>query len=497
MPSIERVRENEDPVEVQMIFCIDVRSEPIRRNLEKQKSIETFGFAGFFGLPARIKEFHTNNTKDCLPVLLEPAFEISEIPCASEVCVNKNQKTTHILNLFISCYQSLKYNFSTPFALVEALGLWYGVMSILKTCSPRYLYQFLYKIKNLLFLNLKSHFNIQDDTQVKLPIKEQINYAETALRLMGLTEHFARMIVFCGHGSQSQNNPYASALNCGACGGHHGGLNAKLIAEILNNPKVRAGLSHRGIIIPKHTVFHAALHNTSTDDIQLYESSALKAEQQDLLKNLNIKINMAKQLTAEERCKQLNIKGTKAAARKSMDWSEIRPEWGLARNAAFIAAPRYLTADLNLQGRCFLHSYRWENDSDDSHLETILTAPMRVAQWINAQYLFSTIDNIHYGSGNKITHNITGNLGVMQGNGSDLMHGLPLQSVNENDSSPYHIPQRLMTIVHAPRQRVMNIIKKHVTLQRLFFNEWVHLIVIEPEEKKLYPLGRSGEWLEQ
>jgi uncharacterized protein len=133
-------------------------------------------------------------------------------------------------------------------------------------------------------------------------------------------------------------------------------------------------------------------------------------------------------------------------------------------------------------------------DEDGSLLETILTAPMVVAEWINTQYLFSTIDNVNYGSGSKITHNVTGLMGIMQGNGSDLMHGLPLQSVHSSDEESYHVPQRLLTVVYAPRAKVDALIEGQDILKTLFFNGWVHLIVIEPEENIAYQLDREGHW---
>jgi uncharacterized protein len=172
----------------------------------------------------------------------------------------------------------------------------------------------------------------------------------------------------------------------------------------------------------------------------------------------------------------------------------VRPEWGLARNAAFIVGLRIQTQNINLEGRTFLHSYDWKQDEDGTSLTTILTAPMVVAQWINTQYLFSTLDNVAFGGGSKITKNITGKIGIMQGNASDLMHGLPLQSVFKTDHEPYHEPLRLMTIVYAPPLFIDRIISQQGILQRLFGNGWVHLLCIDPTEGKTYYLQRDLKW---
>ncbi|QMT61665.1 DUF2309 domain-containing protein [Legionella sp. PC997] len=486
--------------DAQLVFCIDVRSEPIRRGIEKLGNYETLGFAGFFGLPIRVQEFGSSKTKDCCPVLLKPRFHVDEKPiAANSFLMEQHLQRKTIKTTLGKIYQELKYNFATPFALVETLGAWCGLKMLLQSLAPSYTKKTSQALNHLIAPQLQTEPSFElneDNVECGIALSEQIDYAETVLRLMGLTSDFAKLIVLCGHGSTTENNPYASALDCGACGGNHGGTNAKLLARILNKNDVRRALEDKGIHIPIDTLFYAALHNTTTDSIELYNLDTSKVIYPELVNQLLIDLEKAKSSNNSERGRKLNSKhAEKDITRRSQDWSETRPEWGLARNAAFIVAPRSLTKNINLDGRCFLHSYDWEQDTEGSFLEAILTAPMVVAQWINTQYLFSTLDNVAYGSGSKITHNVTGKMGILQGNGSDLMHGLPLQSVMSRDETPYHQPQRLLTVVYAPQARVANIIARQAILKTLFFNEWVHLIIIEPSDGQAYKLNQDGNWI--
>ncbi|PJD94978.1 MAG: hypothetical protein CK426_01590 [Legionella sp.] len=483
----------------QLVFCIDVRSEPFRRAIESLGHYETFGFAGFFGLPVRINEFDTNKDKECCPVLLKPKYVVKETPVvANKDDFERYQRGKKLINSCKNLYTQLKNNVSTPFALVESLGLWCGLSMTLKSLSPELSSHSGSAFKRWLkpVLPTKVAYELcETDAEQGLSLQEQINYAETVLRLMGLTADFAKLIILCGHGSTTENNPYASALDCGACGGNHGGINARLLASILNKHEVRQALEESGMHIPFDTVFYGALHNTTTDHVELYDEDVAKPVYPELLNQLQNDLTAAQLLTNQERgIKLQSTNAHKDLIRRSLDWSETRPEWGLARNAAFIVAPRSLTKNIPLDGRCFLHSYCFEQDHDGALLETILTAPMVVAEWINTQYLFSTLDNVAFGSGSKVTHNVVGTIGVMQGNGSDLMHGLPLQSVMSSDEHAYHEPQRLLTVVYAPKEKVSQLIEKHAVLKTLFFNQWVHLVVIDPINLCCYQLSKSGEW---
>ncbi|WP_270937509.1 putative inorganic carbon transporter subunit DabA, partial [Falsiroseomonas oryzae] len=326
---------------------------------------------------------------------------------------------------------------------------------------------------------------------------EQVATAEGALRIMGLTTGFAPVVVLCGHGGQAVNNPFAAGLDCGACGGNRGGPNARIMAEILNDAEVRRGLAARGIAIPTETVFLAAEHNTTTDEVTIWNAGQA-ASQGTILARLQADLATARAAATEERLARLPgdaaADPVAAAERRAADWAQVRPEWALARNAAFIVADRGFTKRLDLEGRCFLHSYDWRADADGAALEVILTAPMVVAEWINTQYYFSTVDNAVFGAGSKVTHNVVGGFGVMQGNASDLMTGLPAQSVESADGLPYHEPLRLMTVVRAPRARVEALITKHRILQTLFGNGWVALLVADPETGQFLRRNRDGSW---
>lgn len=484
----QRVNNINEKVSAQLVFCIDVRSEPFRRALESTGIYETFGFAGFFGIPVQIKDSVLKDQYASCPVLLSAKHTIHKVADCSLKEQQKVNQRYNLLTTFKSFYQSLKYALVSPFALAEILGLTFGVWMGIRTFAPRLAYRI--KMDGITAIHPPISYNYLIDD---ICFEDQCTYAENALRMMGLIDYFAPLVVLCGHGSTTENNAYATALDCGACAGRHGEANASILAKILNDINVRKVLSNKGIMIPKKTHFVSARHDTTTDEVTLYPT-----KQVDGLIQLKLDLKKATEINSQFRCKNLGVNinkmGSKHTMLRSQDWAQIRPEWGLARNAAFIVAPRALTKKLDLEGRCFLHSYDYRKDPLQLSLTTILTAPMIVANWINMQYLFSTLDNVAYGAGNKITKNITGKIGVMQGNASDLMTGLPLQSVYLSDKKPYHEIQRLLTVVYAPRSYIDNIISKEAGLQKLFQNGWVTLSCIEPFNQRYFILERDLTW---
>jgi uncharacterized protein YbcC (UPF0753/DUF2309 family) len=480
----------ETSTNAQLVFCIDVRSESFRRALEVQGRYETLGFAGFFGVPVSINNDITGERYASCPVLLKPEYHVKENPaCLSDDC----QKGYNQIQIFRKLYQSLKYTFTTPFALVETLGIVSGFWMGIRTFLPHSACTLRNKVSQKFSQNLPVIPNIES-----IPFEAQCQYAESALKMMGLTMDFAQLVVFCGHGSTTQNNAYATALDCGACGGHQGAPNARILASILNDKGIRDFLKDKNIVIPETTHFLGAKHDTTTDIVEIYHYEAPEKILKDVAL-LTSDLEKAREMNSQWRAQEMGLRYQPGAAAqktslRAHDWAQVRPEWGLARNAAFIVGPRSQTQNIHLEGRTFLHSYDWKQDEDGTSLTTILTAPMIVAQWINTQYLFSTLDNVAFGGGSKITKNITGKIGIMQGNASDLMHGLPLQSVFKTDHEPYHEPLRLMTIVYAPPLFIDRIISQQEILQRLFGNGWVHLLCIDPTEGKPYYLQRDLKW---
>lgn len=498
----------------QLVFCIDVRSEPIRRSLETIGNYATYGFAGFFGFAMRLQSLNSNQSIDLCPVLISPTKAVKETIGPSSQALTaplsvglqaRAHRLASVQALLASSLQlrkRLKSSLIGAFGLVETFGLWSALPLVGRTFWPRAFQGLLSEAKNRFFPTPCTHL----DTSA-FSLVEKITLAEGCLKGIGITDNFAKVIVFCGHKSTSANNPYASALDCGACGGNSGGYSARLAAQVLNQPDVRSGLLAKGINVPAGTIFVAAEHDTTDDRFEIFnvdDSLELDSAQREIVEQLRRDLAAVGEIVRSQRLKRLPqsvVDSFNSTGVRGTDWAQVAPEWGLAGNAAFIAAPRSLTRGLDLKGRTFLHSYEHSKDQENAVLEIIMTAPLVVAQWINMQYYLSTVDNDVFGSGSKVLHNVVGDFGVMRGASGDLQLGLPWQSVMAADGTREHEPMRLLALIQAPREAIDQVLAKHQSLADLVKNRWLRLVALETgahdrDVLKFYQADAQGDWRE-
>nr|CAA6830909.1 MAG: Hypothetical transmembrane protein coupled to NADH-ubiquinone oxidoreductase chain 5 homolog [uncultured Thiotrichaceae bacterium] len=565
----------------QALFCIDTRSEPIRRHLENIGDYQTFGIAGFFGVPVSFMEHGKGSEVHLCPVILTPTNVVLEI-AASGV------QEDPALAILEKAVHGLKESVLTPFVTVEAVGFLFGIQMIGKTVAPRAyddwhkrfdterlqthllldklsreqadsivrtvqravivkavqnelglepekitdtvirelrelalenstdfdeclnslcidkatLKAFISRLQTDYLINTSSaHSQLEQLGRIGFTLDEQTNYVSQALKSIGLTKLFSRFVLLVGHGSKSANNPYESALDCGACGGNHGRVSSRVLAQMANKPVIRERLKKQGLDIPDDTWFLPALHNTTTDKIDLFDLELLPPAHLVYLDRLRKGLTAASRLCAQERIPTLGLgfysscdssTASACAERNAVDWSQVRPEWGLSRNAYFIIGTRNLTRQTSLNSRAFLHSYDYRVDPKRRLLENILTGPLVVGQWINMEHYFSTVDNQHYGSGSKVNHNVAGRFGVMTGNISDLRTGLPSQTVLKN-GKPYHEPVRLMALIEAPFEHAKRAVEVVASVKRLVKNSWIRLLIFDPETHRVH-LFENGDW---
>lgn len=469
--------------DAQFVFCIDTRSEVIRRHLEKQGNYQTFGYAGFFGIAMDYKNPDSGVVRKSCPPILTSSYQVCEsaIPGRQEE-FKQFQKHGKNRAFFTYLLKRMKNMLPATFGFVEGTGITYGITMLIRTIAPGFLYRFLRRDTPVLesVCEPKIIHTNNANKNSGLPLSEKVSIVVSAFKLMGWRE-FAPLVFLVGHGSHTANNPFGSSLDCGACAAGAGRHNARMLAGLANEPAVRQALNDEfGIEIPETTVFIAAEHNTTTDKVTIFDSTIAEIHQQQLFKIREDLVQVQQKVTDERL--PFAMKSVKTAEKQAVDWSETRPEWGLAKNAGFVIGPRSLTEKRNLDGRCFLHSYNWELDNQGEALEAILQGPMVVTQWINNHYYFASVDPDNFGSGSKITQNPVGQFGVVQGNGGDLKYGLPLQSLYRNDSDAYHEPLRLSVFIQAPRHWVTKILNRHENLKNLIANQWIYALVLDPEQ---------------
>lgn len=462
---------------LQAAFCIDVRSEVFRRALESvDPAVRTLGFAGFFGLGASHKGFASDVSEHRLPVLLKP----SVFSCSAVDHDEDADQQARFSARATRAWGRFKLAAVSSFAFVEAMG-------------PVYAGKLMRD--GLGFGKGKGPDAAKPRFAPSLDLDTRAVVAETVLKAMSLTEGFGRFVLISGHGANVVNNPYASALHCGACGGYAGDVNARLLADLLNDRAVREKVAANGIHIPADTVFLGGLHDTTTDTVTLFEADLENDLAAEDIVRIRQWLAQAGSLTRAERARRLPRASAQSVIERSRDWSEVRPELGLAGCRAFIAAPRVRTAGRSLEGQAFLHDYVWKKDEGFKILELILTAPVVVASWISLQYFGSSVAPSLFGAGNKLLHNVVGGIGVVEGNGGNLRAGLPWQSVHDGENF-VHEPLRLTVAVEAPKEAVVDILKRHAQVRALFDNGWLHLFTLDEQGQMAWRYAGNLGWID-
>ncbi|MBS0410335.1 MAG: DUF2309 domain-containing protein [Proteobacteria bacterium] len=468
----ERASDQARPA-LQAVFCIDVRSEVYRRALEGAwPAAQTLGFAGFFGMPMTYQDADGEAHAQC-PVLLRPAFEVRAETPLSRGFTEARQTAGGL-------WAQLRQSAVSCFSFVEAFGLTYGLKLAASAAGRGHVHK------------TPVDPPLSDD---RMDIDQRVALAENALRGMSLVKDFARLVLLVGHGSSTTNNPHAAGLECGACGGRSGAPNARYAAALLNDGAVRARLVSRGIEIPADTVFAAGLHNTASDELLVLDRAEIPLSHRRDLELAEQRFAQATLLARAERASLLGLPPDAAdrIPARGDDWSQVRPEWGLARASAFIAAPRALTAGCDLGGRAFLHSYDRHLDPDLKVLEMILTAPLIVASWISLQYYGSTVDNAVFGAGDKTLHNVCGRIGVLEGNAGDLRAGLPLQSVHDG-SAFVHEPVRLNVFIAAEPDAIAQVLARQPQVRALLDNQWLFLFTLDDGGRVIHRYTSDLSW---
>jgi uncharacterized protein YbcC (UPF0753/DUF2309 family) len=459
------------------LFCIDDRECSIRRNLEHSATnVKTFGTAGFFNVEFFYKPLNGKFYTKLCPAPVTPKYLIKEIGEAK-----KQTKDLH--------YHKYTHSLLLGWLIAQTLGFYAAIQLFMSIFRPKISAA---TAASFSHTNLDASFSIEfdekdgfeNDLQIGFKLDEMTTRVEGLLRSIGLISDFPEIIYIVSHGATSVNNTHYAGYDCGACSGRPGNINAQVISFMANHQKVRELLGQRGISIPASTLFIAALHDTTRDEILFFDKNVDLQAHQIHKKHFE----KALQLNAKERSRRFDSIDTsrpldqvhKKVKERSVSLFQPRPELNHATNCLCIVGNRTLTKDVFLDRRSFLNSYNYQTDLEGNYLLGILKAVAPVCGGINLEYYFSRVDNQKLGAGTKLPHNVIGLLGVANGIEGDLRTGLPFQMIEVHD------PLRLMVVVEHFPEIVLKTIQKDTNTYEWYKNDWIVLVAIDPKSKKQY-----------
>ncbi len=485
-------------VSFQVVTCIDDREESFRRHVEElDENAETFGAAGFFNVPMYFRGAADAHFIPLCPIIMVPKNYVEEVgPLSTKQAESRRAQTRMLLG---KASQSFHMSSRSLFSgvLTAFLGSLNAFPLVARVLFPRLTSQIRNRVGTLvrpavatqLTLERGSDSEATDKGVEGFTLVEMANMIERVTGDLGIQNRFAPLVLVFGHGSSSLNNPHESAYNCGACGGGKGGPNARAVAQMANDPRVRAILKDRGLIIPDTTLFVGGFHNTCDDSTVYYDIDRIPPNQTAKFLVAREIIEKARRRNAHERARRFyslemtcnDEEALRHVERRSQDLAQVRPEYNHATNAACFVGRRGRTRGLFMDRRCFLTSYDpTTDDATHSILLRIMQAVIRVCGGISLEYYFSTVDNVGYGCGTKLPHNITSLIGVMEGATSDLRTGLSQQMVE------IHEPVRILYIVETKLESILSIMERNPLIDTYIRNHWVQIAVLDPHSNEIH-----------
>jgi uncharacterized protein len=487
----------------QVVTCIDDREESFRRHLEEtDPECRTFGAAGFFAVVMYYRGVDQAHYRPLCPINVVPRHRVVEEPLFSLRMASRARSLRRrwlglaTRGLHVSSRTILGGALSGLAGTLATFPLLGRVLAPGLTARVR---QSAAGLVRPVATELRLARELDDATDgtelTGFTTEEMAGIVVRLLQDIGLVRDLAPVVVVLGHGSSSLNNPHESAYNCGACSGGKGGPNARALAWMANQLRVRALVRERGIDIADEVHFVGGIHDTCTDTVQYFDLDAIPPWHRELWLGIQATVEEACQRNAHERSRRFEsvpldatpTEALEAVRQRAEDLSQVRPEYNHATTAICLVGRREWSRGLFLDRRAFLVSYDPRID-DDRHsiLTRILGAVIPVCGGISLEYLFSALDPEGYGCGSKLPHNIASLAGVMTGAASDLRPGLSQQMTE------IHEPMRLLVVVEADHVALEKVVQSNRVTEQLVMNQWVQLAAIDPATGAIQLLRPKG-----
>jgi uncharacterized protein YbcC (UPF0753/DUF2309 family) len=486
----------------QAVFCLDEREESFRRHLEEvEPGCETFSTAGFFNVAMYHQSATDAHPRPLCPVAIRPEHYVPEIDQEASGFAGRSRRLQRRAAGFLGYNVSIGSRLAVRGAvLMTAMGWLALIPLVLRVVFP-WLASRWRDVQQTSTTPRRTRLQLERDASVPpigthagFTVREMADIVRRVLTDIGVSDRLSSLVLILGHGSISLNNPHESAHDCGACGGGRGGPNARALAQMANDSRVRQFLAAEGLRIKPFTWFVGAERNTCSNTVTFFDDDLLPPICLPLFDRARDAIETARRREAHERCRRFDAVPRwypPAAALahvqgRAADLAQPRPEYGHATNAFCVIGRRIRTRGLFLDRRAFLVSYDPTTDADGAIMARILAAVVPVVAGISLEYYFSYVDPTGYGCGTKLPHNVTSLLGVMDGAQSDLRPGLPWQMVE------IHEPTRLALVVEGTAAVVRRVVEANPAIDQLVRNRWIWLACLDPESGTLWEFRSTG-----